>query len=423
MRWDSRVTSHAFPGDSALNSATQIKSDVLIAGAGMVGAALACALGEAGFRVTVVEAREPRRQWPADEIDNRVSALTRASQQLLENLGAWSRVKALGGAAYQRMHVWDRPGVGEIHFDAAAIGEPDLGHIVENRSIQLALWERMEAIDAIDIRCPASTRALTPRGLELENGEQLVAPLVVAADGGRSRVRDLAGIAVSVRSFEQLALVATVRVSQGHGRTAWQRFLPTGPLAFLPADTTDRCSIVWSTTPAEAERLMALDDNAFCRELGQAIDYRLGAVTETGPRATFPLRSQLAAHTVEEGLALVGDAAHMIHPLAGQGVNLGFLDAAELARVLITARDSGHPVGDYQQLRRYERARKGETLAVMRAMEGFNQLFSNRSKPLGLVRNLGLRAADTITPVKSALIRRAMGLTGDLPPLARPHPG
>lgn len=406
-----------------MNSKAQYESDIVIAGAGMVGAALACALGEAGFRVAVVEVREPRRQWPADEIDNRVSALTRASQQLLANLGVWTRVTALGGAAYQHMHVWDRPGIGEIHFDAAAIGEPDLGHIVENRCIQLALWERMEAIETIDIRCPASTKALTPHGLELESGEQLVAPLVVAADGGRSKVRDLAGIAVSVRSFEQLALVATVRVSQGHDRTAWQRFLPTGPLAFLPVDTTDRCSIVWSTTPAEADRLMALDDNAFCRELGQAIDYRLGAVTETGPRATFPLRSQLANHTVEQGLALVGDAAHTIHPLAGQGVNLGFLDAGELARVLITARDHGHHVGDYQQLRRYERARKGETVAVMRAMEGFNHLFSNNSRPLGLVRNFGLRVTDTITPVKSALIRRAMGLSEDLPPLARPQPG
>ena len=165
---------------------------------------------------------------------------------------------------------------------------------------------------------------------------------------------------------------------------------------------------------------MELDDDAFCVELGEAVDHRLGAVTETGPRATFPLRSQLADHAVEPGLALAGDAAHVIHPLAGQGVNLGFLDAAELARVLIEARDDGLSPGDYQRLRRYERARKGETLAVMRAMEAFNGLFSNRSRALGLVRNLGLRLTDAATPVKSALIRRAMGLSGDLPPLARP---
>ena len=401
---------------------TTASSRLLIDGAGMVGVALACALGEAGFYVTVVEARAPDRQWPRGEISNRVSALTRASQHLLENLGAWPRIAGLGAAAYHHMHVWDRPGVGEIRFDAAAIGEPDLGHIVENRAIQLALWERMEAIPTVEIRCPAGVRELAQGspGLVLDDGTRLDADLVVAADGARSTVRDLADISVTVRSFEQLALVATVRVSAGHDRTAWQRFLPTGPLAFLPADTDDRCSVVWSATPAQARHLMELDDHAFCVELGEAVDHRLGAVTETGPRATFPLRSQLADHTVEPGLALIGDAAHVIHPLAGQGVNLGFLDAAELARVLIEARDDGIPPGDHQRLRRYERARKGETLAVMRAMEAFNGLFSNRSAALGLVRNLGLRLTDAATPVKSALIRRAMGVSGDLPPLARP---
>ena len=264
-------------------------------------------------------------------------------------------------------------------------------------------------------------KQLAPPGLVLDDGAHLQADLVVAADGARSNLRDLAGIQVSVRSFEQQALVATVRVSEGHGRTAWQRFLSTGPLAFLPVDAVDRCSIVWSTTPVEAERLMGLEDGAFCRELGEAVDHRLGAVIETGPRAVFPLRSQLAEHTVESGFALVGDAAHVIHPLAGQGVNLGFLDAAELARVLAEARERGISPGDFGRLRRYERARKGNTLAVMRAMEAFNGLFSNRSAPLALARNLGLRLTDAAGPLKSSLIRRAMGLTGDLPPLARPY--
>ena len=399
--------------------------DVVIAGGGMVGAALACALGDVGFRAAVVEARAPQREWDAGEIDNRVSALTRASQQLLENLAAWRRVTELGAAAYHEMHVWDRRGAGEIHFDAAAIGEPDLGHIVQNRVIQLALWERMAALPMIVVRCPGVIRDLEPerQAVVLDDDARLQAPLLVAADGARSALRDLAGIAVKSRSFEQLAVVATVRVSQGHRRTAWQRFLPEGPLAFLPVDASDRCTVVWSTSPAHAEQLVTCGDNAFCQALGEASEHRLGAILESGPRARFPLRSQLADHTVENGLALVGDAAHVIHPLAGQGVNLGFLDVATLTQVLIEARAAGRPLGARETLRRYERARKADTLTLMRAMEGFNLLFSNRSRPLSLLRNLGLRLTDNAPPLKTLLMRRAMGSSAELPPLARPaHP-
>ena len=387
----------------------------------MVGAALACALGRAGLRIAVVEAQAPRRGWQPDDIDNRVSALTRASQRILENLGAWRRVNELGAAAYHEMHVWDRRGVGEIHFTAAAIGEPDLGHIVQNRVIQLALWERMTALPAVSIHCPATIHALDreQRTVVLQDGTRLQAALLVAADGARSTLRDLAGIAVTARSFAQRAVVATVRVSQGHQRTAWQRFLPEGPLAFLPVDANDRCTIVWSTSPPHAERLLACEDNAFCRALGEASQHRLGAILESGPRACFPLRSQLATRTVEDGIALVGDAAHVIHPLAGQGVNLGFLDVATLAQLLIEARAAGRPAGSRTTLRRYERARKADTLATMRAMEAFDLLFSNRSPALDLLRNLGLRLTDNATPLKNLLVRRAMGSTGELPPLAR----
>lgn len=391
----------------------------------MVGAALACALGESGFRVAVVEAHPPERDWPAGEISNRVSAVTRASQHLLANLGVWPRIVEMGAAAYREMHVWDRRGIGEIHFDAASVGEPDLGHIVENRVIQLALWERMAAVRGLEVVCPAAIRDLVreTRTVVLEDGRHLDAQLLVAADGARSSLRTLAGIGVTVRDFEQLAVVATVRVSQGHRRTAWQRFLATGPLAFLPVDSDDRCSVVWSTTPGDADHLLALDDNAFCRELGEASQHRLGAVLETGPRAAFPLRSQIADRMVEEGLALVGDAAHVIHPLAGQGVNLGFLDAATLAQVLTEARAAGRAPGARATLRRYERARKADTIAVMRAMEGFNLLFSNRSTALGVLRNVGLRLTDAAKPVKTLLMRRALGQGLELPPLARvPEP-
>ncbi len=396
--------------------------DIVIVGAGMVGAALACMLGGSRYRVAVIEAQRPKTRWPKDSVDLRVSAISAASQQIFMALDAWERMVALGVSPYYEMHVWDATGNGAIHFDCASVGEPWLGHIIENRVIQRALLERMKAFDNIELICPARITTIEDEAeqvcVRLEGEDAVGAALVVGADGGNSRVRQQAGIATRGWAYEQKAVVATVATRKSHQETAWQRFMPDGPLAFLPL-RDGRSSIVWSTTPGHADELLALDDQAFCRALGEAFEYRLGEISGTGPRAAFPLRLQHSTRYIAPRRALVGDAAHMIHPLAGQGVNLGFLDAAALSEVLLDALAQDRPFHSQGVLRRYERWRKGDNLLTMSAMDGFKRLFGSPSLPLRLLRNTGLRLANIESPVKQGLIRQAMGLKGDLPRLAR----
>lgn len=396
--------------------------DVAIIGAGMVGATLACCLAESGRRVALVEAAPPPRDWPAGSVDVRVSALTAASRQIFLRLGVWSTMTGLGVSPFSRMQVWDAGGSGSIRFDAADIGEPQLGHIVENRIMQRALLARAREIGGIALHCPASLASLTPNPasirIGLSDGTVLEARLVVGADGATSRVRQLAGIDTRGWGYDQHALVATVTTGRSHEETAWQRFLPHGPLAFLPL-RDGRSSIVWSTDPARAERLLRLPDAEFMGQLAEAFDWRLGAVTAVEGRAAFPLRLQHAVSYIAPRVALIGDAAHVIHPLAGQGVNLGLLDAAALAETVHDAAVAGGDIGAPRVLRRYERWRKGDNLQMMLAMDGFKRLFGSGMPPLRLARNLGLDLADAATPLKNAIIRRAMGLRGDLPRLAR----
>jgi 2-octaprenylphenol hydroxylase len=328
----------------------------------------------------------------------------------------------LGVSPYRAMRVWDAAGSGSIHFDAADLGQPDLGHIVENRVTRLALWERLEGLETVHLLSPAGVAAMElgaagPR-LILEDGRGLDARLLVGADGRESRVREHAGIHTRGWAYDQHALVAAVRTQAPHRETAWQRFMPDGPLAFLPL-RDGRCSIVWSTTPAEAERLLALDEPAFCEALTEASGGVLGEILDSGPRAAFPLRLQHAQGYVRPGVALIGDAAHSIHPLAGQGVNLGFLDAAVLAEVLCDVRAARRDWAGLPALRRYERSRKGENMAMLAAMDGFKRLFGSRNPVLATLRNLGLGMTDRLGPVKALFARQAMGLSGDLPRLAR----
>jgi len=386
--------------------------DVTIVGGGLVGLSLAAMLGRQGFKTALVEARALQLAWPQDSIDLRVYAISRLSQRLLEETGAWAAI-APEACAYGDMHVWDAGGNGEIHFDSAELGEPDLGHIIESRVIEKALFDVIQSMPAVSLFCPASVASLDHEAgkqcVLLEEGRSLLAPLLVGADGKHSQVRDFAGIHAHASAYGQQALVAVVDTERGHDATAWQRFLPTGPLAFLPL-RDGQSSIVWSATSSEAQRLLSLDAASFCGELGKAFDYRLGNVLACGERVLFPLVRQYAERSVAPGLVLVGDASHVIHPLAGQGVNLGFKDVHELATVLVKAQQAGRDIGSLAVLRRYERARKGDNMATMLTMDAFKHLFGSTVPPVRWLRNTGLNFFDTAAPLKNRVIRSAMGL-------------
>ncbi|WP_455211919.1 UbiH/UbiF/VisC/COQ6 family ubiquinone biosynthesis hydroxylase, partial [Kaarinaea lacus] len=396
--------------------------DVIIIGGGMVGAAFACALADTPLQVALIEGKKPDLQWPKSHYDLRTSALSRASQRILESLEVWPLIEAMRASPYTDMHVWDSSGNGVIHFDCADIGEPSLGHIVENGVILAALYNRLADIDNISILCPTTPRALS-KGLNnytlaVDQGQTLQAKLIVAADGARSWARQSSGIQVQTQDYHQTAVVTNVKTAEHHQYTAWQVFLPTGPLAFLPLND-GYSSIVWSTSPQQAEDLLAMDDTGFKSALKKAFNSTLGEITELSERGAFPLRSLHAKHYVQSGLALIGDAAHTIHPLAGQGVNLGFADAACLVEVILDALRDGKTIGDYHVLRRYERWRKGDNLSMLTAMSAFKTVFGSRSPFMRSGRNLGFNITNRIVPAKNLLIRHAMGLMGDLPKLAK----
>ena len=388
--------------------------DVVIVGGGMVGSALACALGKSSLDIAIIEGQEPELNWPNDSHDLRVSAITRGSQNLFEKIGVWETISTDRVSPYNEMVVWDATGDGSIHFDCAEIGEPNLGFIIENRVITRALTQHVEQLDNVKVYCPAKPKRLTlnPNNtqLELEDGTVLECDLIVGADGANSWVRQQAGIEVDTRNYNQQAVVTTVKTSLPHQETAWQRFLPTGPLAFLPL-TYGYSSIVWSTTPEQAQTLLELHEKEFKTSLANAYDFKLGDIIELGPRAAFPLKGQHAKHYVKPHLALVGDAAHTIHPLAGQGVNLGFADIGKLAEVILENKANEKAIGLFKTLRRYERSRRGDNLLMLESMGAFKTLFSNDSTALSKIRNMGLTITNKLAPAKHLFMRRAMGLS------------
>ena len=414
-----------------MSNAQPKEFDVVIAGAGMVGASLACLLAESSLSIALVDRKRlvqgkdsDSPKLHSDKFDPRVSAISQASQQLFRQLGVWEDMSAARVCNYSAMQVWDAEGTGSIDFSAEQINQPELGSIVENSIIIAALHKRVAQLENVFSITPFSIESFEQVEredglivkLNADDGQAIRAPLIIAADGANSKLRALANFECREWDYEQHALVTTVRTQLPHNNTALQRFMETGPLAFLPLrsatedDAQHFCSIVWSMLPDQAERVMSLSEDEFNSELAAALESKLGAIEWSDKRFVFPLRQRHALDYVKEGIVLVGDAAHTIHPLAGQGVNLGLLDAKALAEELQRGIEAGRSVADPKVLLRYQRRRKGNNLSMMWLMEGFKRLFGQQDLSIRWLRNIGMNAVDKMTPIKNQLIRKAMGL-------------
>ncbi|PKH33676.1 FAD-dependent oxidoreductase [Shewanella sp. ALD9] len=395
--------------------------DVAIVGGGMVGLATAIGLANADLNVVVIDAGTT--QAVSGEPKLRVSAINKASQQLLENLGAWQYLDDSRVSPYQKMSVWDKDGLGKIEFDAHSISEAYLGSIIENDAISYALAKRASEISNITYienqRLERVAFGEREAWLTLANGDNVSAAVVVAADGANSWVRQQCSIPLTFWDYGHHAIVATVRTELAHDATARQAFLPGGPLAMLPLYDDNLCSIVWSVSPDQAEQLLALDEIEFGKALTAALDGRLGMCQVISERQSFPLRMRYARHFARHRLVLAGDAAHTIHPLAGQGVNLGFLDAASIIETFTELHEQGKDLGEYSHLRALERWRKAEAMEMIATMEGFKRLFAGSNPLKKAMRDIGLTLVDNVAGLKTVFIKQAMGNKMTLPKLCR----
>lgn len=394
--------------------------DLIIVGAGLTGAALACAIAQlpraTSLSIALIEADTGLVHFEGNNFDPRVVALTQASQDLLQRIGAWQAICRARACAYTDMQVWDGEGTAEIHFNAADVRASHLGHIVENSVVLAALRQQLTQHNNIRLIQPARVTRMelspTP-SLQLDNGQIISAALVIAADGANSKVRELAHFDTREWDYHQMAIVTTVQTQLPHQSTAWQRFMRTGPLAFLPLPCIDDkhfCSIVWSLDTECVDEIMQLSDEDFCSRLGRVFEYKLGDVVHTAERFAIPLRQRHAKEYCVPGVALVGDAAHNIHPLAGQGVNLGLLDVTALVAEIDRALERNIPLNDFSMLRRYQRQRLAGNLGMMSAMEAFKRLFGSDSLAMNWLRNSGMRQLDSFTALKKIIVRSAMGL-------------
>lgn len=419
-------------------------NDLIIVGAGINGLTLANLCANKGFSVALIEKNPKYYPTAASEslqasslqtpknpntvsadrfplyrslssFDLRCFAISRSSQKVFETLNIWQDIKQLGASAYSQMKVWDAAGFGEIEFKAEDIHEPDLGYIIEERVLMQALWKNtlhQENITLFLHQQPVDwVETENNIVLTLEDNQQLTTQLIIGAEGANSWVRNKARIEIEQKPYEQTALVATVETEHPHQYTAWQRFMPSGPLAFLPLSNPNLCSIVWTNTNDNTEQNLNLSAHEFCKAVEQAFDYKLGSIKACSERKSFPLTRMHAKNYIKQRIALVGDAAHVVHPLAGQGINLGLQDARALCDILTTAKLRDCDIGQFLILRKYERARKSEVGRMMMNMNLLNELFGTASESVATVRSLGLNIVNSIPYLKRQLIKTAMGIS------------
>ena len=387
------------------------QTEIAVVGGGMVGGALALGLAQQGFDVTVIEQAAPVAFDASAKPDVRISAIGAASVDLLRGLGVWEAVLAMRAHPYSRLETWEWESA-HVTFDAAELELPRLGYMVENHALQQALWQALEAHPKVTLRVPASLKALhrdeNGYRLTLDNDDELAVKLVVGADGANSQVRQMAGIGVHAWQYHQSCMLITVQCEQDPGESTWQHFTPNGPHAFLPL--FDKwASLVWYDKPARIRQLQGLSMEQLQREIAQHFPARLGHVMPVAAGA-FPLTRRHALKYSQEGLALVGDAAHTIHPLAGQGVNLGYRDVDALLDVLGNARAQAEPWASHQVLKRYQTRRMADNFLMQSGMDLFYAGFSNDLGPVRILRNIGLMAAERAGGLKRQALKYALGL-------------
>ena len=398
------------------------QADIVIVGAGIVGLVQALALQGSGLNVALLDAQHPQ-PYPKGEAQLRISALSLASQQVLSAIGAWQHIDTARFVPYQAMHVWDQDSFAHIDFSAAQVAQNQLGFIVENQSVIASLWQQVGQVETIQVLTGVEIKQIhtSAQGcyLTLTDDRVISARLLIGADGANSRVRHSAQLPLTYWDYDQTAIVATVATEEPHNNVARQVFTPSGPLALLPLWDKNQCSIVWSQDNQQAATLLALPPDEFNKALSVAFDQKLGLCHLVGERQSYPLKMRYARQWLKDGVFIVGDAAHTIDPLAGQGANLGILDAAALAERICWLVQENKDFALLRHLRPVERWRKSEALKLIATMEGFKRLFGQQNPASKLIRDAGLSAVNAWPAGKHALIKQAMGLSGELPKMAR----
>ncbi len=402
----------------------QTSYDILIVGGGIVGLTLACALAkQTSLSIAILEAKSSLPTWDAAHYSHRVSAIALSSQRIFRSLQIWENMRKKRVSPFTQIYVWDENGSGKISFDSKEIAEPLLGYIIENNVIQSVLAEKIKQCAQIEWISPIELDSFHTQEKSVElrakDGRLFQAKLAVAADGAHSWLRSQAGILLDHYDYEQEAIVATVQTEHSHEHIARQVFLLTGPLAFLPLDQDNLSSIVWSLPSKEAKRLMTLELNHFKQELAKAFAHQLGEIVDVEQRYSFPLHKQQAKKYVAPHLALVGDAAHTIHPLAGQGVNMGLLDAVSLVEVITDAIRERRDFSSTTLLRRYERWRKADNFSLLNGVDVIKNVFDSDKKSVQRLRSFGLNTINRAQWIKNIFTRHAVGDRNGLPQLAR----